>query len=188
MSVAFAKSGNELRSGSVVPCGFMRLRGIGAGRESYRTVGDWRVSAERLEGDAAAILERLLATPATSRPAPECRRGWLVRLALQGDRALILHDEGNRRAAAGLFDPSSESLVLAVGSAGSPGHWAPEAIRSHGSEAPLPELMALLADADDLQVEQLQIVAVRRGDPLPEGGGRPTWVLERPQHRFLVRA
>ncbi len=188
VSVAFEKLGRQFRSRSVIPCGFMRLRGTAAGPESYRRVGDWVVSAERLGAEDVAVLGRLLDKPPNSQPAPPVPRGWQLRLALAGPRALLLVDETHRRVAGGLFDPVAGSLVLAKGTGGWLGHWTPETVQCHGEEHLLPELTALLQAPDSLEVGELELLAARRGDPLPEGGSGPTWVLERPQHRFLVRA
>lgn len=188
VSVSFTRADRILRSSSVQPCGFMRLRGAGAGPESYRPVGTWHVSAERLEDSSARVLERLLDAPATSEPvpAPPVSRGWLVRLALAGSRALLLVDEPRGRVAAGLYDPRTGSLVLAEGTGGSLGHWTPQTVSYRGGNELLPALLAVLAKPEPLEVEQLQLLAVRRGDPLADPGSGRTWRLDRPEHRFLV--
>lgn len=187
-SVAFSRVVRSLRSSSVQPCGFMRLRGAGAGPESYRPLGSWHVSAERLDAEAAGVLERLLAGPATPSPAPQVARGWLVRLALAGSGALLLADEPRGRVAAGLFDPAGGSLVLAEGTGGWLGHWSPQTVSCRGGGELLPALLAVLAEPEPLEVEQLHLLAVRREDPLPDPGSRRTWLLDRPAHRFLVWA
>jgi protein-L-isoaspartate(D-aspartate) O-methyltransferase len=187
-SAAFTRNGRELHSAGVVPCGFIRLRGAGAGPETYRRVAGRLVSAERLGAEESSVLERLLATEPSSAPSPPAAPGWLVRLALAGHRAVLLVDEPGRRVAAGLFDPAAGSLVLAEGIGGRLGTWSPETVRCYGGDALLPPLLALLADPEPLEVEQLRVLGVRRGDLLPAapGSGR-TWLLERPEHRFLVR-
>jgi protein-L-isoaspartate(D-aspartate) O-methyltransferase len=185
-SVAFTKSGRELRSRSVVPCGFMRLRGAGAGPDGYQTVGDWRVAGECMDTGSATLLAGLLATPATSGSAPSAPPGWSVRVALSGRRAITLIDEPRRRVAAGLFDPGARALALAEGTGGWLGRWTPDVVHARGDDGLLVELLSLLTEPEPPEVEQLQILGVRRGDPLPDPRGGPTWVLERPQHRFLV--
>lgn len=185
VSVAFARMDLTLRSSSVQPCGFMQLRGTGAGPESYRAIGSWRVSAERLENGSAGLLERLLDAPPAARPAPPVAPGWLVRLALAGSRALLLVDERRGRVAAGLFDPADGALVLAEGTGGLLGHWAPQTVSCYGGKELLPALLTVLGEPEPLDVEQLELLAVRPEDPLPAGEG---WVLDRPHHRYLVSA
>ncbi len=188
VSVAFSRVGRTLVSRAMVPCGFMGLRGPEAGPASFVRVADWHASGERLP-DSARRFEQLLATPPRSQPAPPVCRGWLLRLALAGERAVLLLNESRQRVAAGFLDADAGSLALAEGTGGWLGHWTPDIVHCHGDAALLPALHAVLADPEPLEVDQLELIAVRREDPLPAVLANPrTWVVERPHHRYVVRA
>lgn len=190
-SIAFRRVGDELHSGSVVLCGFMRLRGAGAGPERYRPVAGWQVAGEGLGAGATSVLARLLITPPRSEPAPPVARGWLLRLALAGAAAVVMTDESRGRSAAGLFDPAAESLALAEGPGGWLGHWAPETVQSYGEgDGRLTErLLALLGTPEPLDASDLHVLVLPRDRPVkPAPADADSWVLDRPHHRFVVTA
>jgi methyltransferase of FxLD system len=125
-SIAFEKHDAMLQSRSIVPCGFMPLRGSMASERTGSTSvspapGLTLTMANALQERAAAIAA-LIQAPPTSVPFPERRRGWwnALAFALAGVDAPILavamrsDDErfGFLGHALGLFDRSVTSGCL----------------------------------------------------------------------------
>lgn len=116
VSIAFHREGDRLRSVSVAPCGFMRLRGPHAGPERYVKVYDWDATLEGPGDEEIAILRDVCREPPRSEPAPPLLPGWFVPIALEESGAITLSQwKGGDRYALGIFDSTDRSLAVVEG-------------------------------------------------------------------------
>jgi protein-L-isoaspartate O-methyltransferase len=114
VSVAFAPTGaHGLRSISVRPCGFMRLRGPHAGPEEYVTFHGWTASLDSPEvADAVVALTekppRIRSVPALVDHASD----WYPRFLLDEPGAVSLVKEVDKTPTLGLLHSTGESLAV----------------------------------------------------------------------------
>jgi protein-L-isoaspartate(D-aspartate) O-methyltransferase len=186
VSVAFVREGEQLRSTSMCPCGFMRLRGPNQGPDAHVVVPGWRgridsptarewvaafegATPERLE-----LLRTLLRTPPQVSGVPRPPSGWTIRLALDEPDAIELTSRtGRRHHAMGVFSVTDQSV--AVFEAGR--------IVAFGAPAGAERLRAALTGMRPLRIEDLDIRAV----PHPARATGDAWLLERPHLDLVVR-
>ena len=114
-SVAF-DLGNDgvLRSSSVQPCGFMTLRGLGAGPQGYYPVGAWTALLDMPDRDRVDLLARLLNSEPKAHSLRGLKPGWFVALALGEPNAVRLYpsEQLNPVLRCGLIDAEDESLAV----------------------------------------------------------------------------
>ncbi len=180
-SVAFRKRDGELRSVSIQPCGFMRLRGPGAGEPAYEHMGDWIVSFDRPDPGRAALLQRLLRAEPRAELAPALSKGWFTPIALRDPDAVHLFSLGAEGPAVcrGILDPSAPGLsVVRSDRAGG------NTIQTFGSEQARRRLLRLIDTDAPVEVDDLTISAIPAGDPPGEHGALAT--LARPHFTFVI--
>ena len=178
-SIAFCKGEARLRSLSVVPCGFMRMRGPHAGPEGYVLIDGWNACMDEIRVERIDLLKRLLSTEPRREPAPDLPPGWFIRLALQEPEAIALHREGEwLHAMRGIFQASQESLAL-VESLGR----SVRGMLAFGGESAMQRLKETLSHLKPLDLRSLEVEAVPSACS-EEGGDR--LVLQRRSFRFLL--
>lgn len=175
VSVAFVKDGTALRSESVRRCGFMRLRGSGAGPEGYLQFGGWSASLD-LGSDADATRALLKSAPRSEPTTADerARAGWFARFALEEPGAVSFVRERDKLATVGLLDRAAGSLALLDG----------DRFLEFGETGALSRLKDYASSARPLRVESLAVSALPLDRPADEGGD---WILERPHIRFVIR-
>lgn len=185
-SVAFRKVGGALLGQDVEPCGFMRMRGPGAGTPTYRQAGRWTVSLDRASPDTVRALAELLRTEASVRPAPTLERGWFTSIALgePGAVHLFAEDPDGPVIRAGLLslDRASLAVVESRPLATPP---VDDRIRSYGSEDALVRLLDLVRRRPAVDPGHLVIVATPTGTESDRRRALAT--LVRPNFTFVVR-
>ena len=186
-SIAFRKVDHRLESISVVPCGFMRMRGPGAGEPSYRPLGAWTVSLDRQDPEALGLLAALLDGEPSTRPAPSLERGWFTPIALAEDDAVHLFADGDDGPVicAGVLQASPAGLAV-VESQPLADPPVAATIRVFGSDTALARLMDLLDRHPAIDVSRLSISATPTGDEL-DGRGGALARLVRPHFTLVVR-
>jgi protein-L-isoaspartate(D-aspartate) O-methyltransferase len=192
-SVAFERDGDVWRSRSVVPCGFMRMRGTLAGPERTRVTGDYPelalmlpdgrpldvgVLGRALNEPAAEYSTRVLAGPA------QLFDGLGLWLALREPRMGVLSETGQPRAAAlarapgrvrdqfvtaGIFEAGSFAvLARPAGDQGEPVRPAERPRRGRTSAAPFP--LSVLGYGPDGETLAAQLAGLLEAW---EAAGRP---------------
>lgn len=178
-SIAFCKEDARLRSLSVAPCGFMRMRGPHAGPEGYASIDGWTACMDEIRADRIDLLKRLLSTEPRREPAPDLSPGWFTRLALEEPEAIALHREaGWHHAMLGIFQAAQESLAL-VESLGR----SVRGMLAFGGESAMQRLKELISCLKPLDLRSLEVEAVPSSCS-DEGGDR--LVLQRKSFRFLL--
>lgn len=186
-SVAFRRAGAGLTSLSVQPCGFMRMRGAGAGEAAYRRVGAWTVSVDHHDPARVSALASLLAggpaapTRAPPGPLPALRRGWFTAIALAEAGAVSLFTEGEHGSVVrqGLLDESPPGLAVVESRPG-----APDRLVALGSDATSARLLDLLRRRPALDLSRLSVTAVPTGHRVPRQPVVAT--LPRPNFTYTV--
>ncbi|MGI8984865.1 MAG: methyltransferase domain-containing protein [Acidimicrobiales bacterium] len=182
-SVAFKSAGVGLDSVGAEPCGFMRLRGPGAGEATYRRLGPWTVSLDHPDPTWEAALSALLDGDSSARPAPALDPGWFSAIALTEPGAVHLFTETPTGAVirSGLLQLTPPAM--AVVESHPP---APALIRTFGHAEPLDRLVHLMSRRPALDPSTLSISALPTGSPIHQDGAIAT--LVRPNFTFVVRA
>lgn len=174
-SIAFRKGNGDLKSVSVEPCGFMRLRGPHSGPEAYVQLHDWIVLVDQVDARKVEILGRLLSETPRREPAPDLSPGWFVRLALEEPRAISLGPKDDwRRQAAGIFDADTQALALIIDGT----------LETFGSDAGRGILLDRIAGRPPLDLRSLSIEAI------PSEANRrtpPGSAIARPHFTYSVR-
>jgi len=183
LSIAFVRSGNELRSASVQPCGFVRMRGP-HGRSSGRLpldggsvlLADW-VAGPDVAGPATQRLAVLLrADPVDAGPAGRLPDGWTVPLALEASYPLMLVTQEPAPATRhGLYDPDDPDgggVAVVDGNR----------IACYGDTAAARLLRERLAAARPVRETALRIVARPAGADPPPG----CWTVRKPHFTYVV--
>ena len=181
-SIAFRKTGAGMESTSIEPCGFMRMRGPGAGQAAYRQVGRWTVSVDRPDPLILEVLETLLSSSSSVRPAPTLERGWFTAIALGEPDAVHLFSEGpdGPTIATGILSVSPPGLAV-VESRPTTG----DTLRTFGSDEARVRLLDVIARVPAVDPAALVISAMSTGDGVDAGGALTT--LVRPNFTFVVR-
>lgn len=179
-SIAFrlAGAGAGLESVSVEPCGFMQLRGLGAGDATYRPIGPWTVSLDSEDPELLNVLAHLLDADSSVRPAPRLPRGWFTPIALAEPGAVSMFCEGPviRSGLVQLSPPA-----LAVVETHPP---ATDQFRVFGDPALLDRLVDVLRRRPAIDPSELSISAIPNGHPVDAGHAVAT--LRRPNFTFVV--
>lgn len=173
-SIAFRRQGESMRSLSVEPCGFMRLRGPHAGPEQYVRLNGWEAILEGASAEEIGVLRDLCETSPRQDPAPDLRPGWFLPIALEEPGAITFSRwQACEQWAAGIFDCAERSLAVVAGGQ----------ILTFGGDSARIRLGERLAQTRPINLRALQVDAV----PVTRtAGGRPTWVLPRAHFRFAV--
>ena len=181
-SVAFRAAGGRLESVSVEPCGFMRMRGPGAGAPAYYRIGPWTVTLDEASPDRVDALAALLQTESSLHPAPPLEWGWFTGIALGEADAINLFAE----------EPSGSVIRCGILQVSPPGlavveTAAPAAnrIRAFGDEAPLRRLLDLLDRSPAIDPADLAITAFPSAGEVDDDGALAT--LVRPNFTVVVR-
>lgn len=173
-SVAFQKSGTYLRSLSVAPCGFMRLRGPHAGPEGFVRVGEWLVRFDGPSEEWIEIVQRLLAETPRRTALDGLPKGWFLPVAFEEPGAISMgHVSDWRRERRGIFDPSRGGLAVVEG----------EALISCGDEAATVRLHERLHEGRAVIFRVLQVEAFPSRTTVDAAG---RWVLQRPHFTFAL--
>ena len=181
-SVAFREVGGRLESVSVVPCGFMRMRGPGAGEPTYRRLGSWTVTLDHASPDRVDVLAALLGQESSVHRIPPLDRGWFTSIALGEAGAVNLFAEGpsGSLVRSGILQMSPPGLAVVETSPP-----AADVIRSFGDEQPLRRLLDLLDRSPAIDPAGLAISAVPAGMDVHDDGALAT--LVRPNFTLVVR-
>ena len=180
-SVAFRRSNDGLEAVSVEPCGFMTLRGPGAGDAGYERIGEWTVSFDEPNRSRAMLLERLLRTPPHTGPAPDVAPGWFTRIALAEPDAVHLFSLGpdGPVVGRGILDPSVPGLAVIV----SDPHGG-NTVQVFGGEDVRGRLLSMIEVGAPIELKDLFIRAVKAGGPVHEE--KPLVTLTRPNFSFVI--
>lgn len=186
-SVAFRKTGGRLEAASAEPCGFMRLRGPGAGQPAFGRIGSWTVSFDQPSPRRAAALEALLRLRPRSEPAPALSPGWFTPIALRQPDAVHLFAitaEGPV-VCSGVLDVSAPGLAVVQSRAG-----AGETIHTFGDDPNKRDrarrrLLHLIEAEAPVEIPRLAIEAIPSGEPLDDHASLAT--IARPNFSFVIR-
>lgn len=182
-SIAFREVDGRLVSDSVEPCGFMRMRGPGAGDPTYTQLGAWTVTLDGASPERVDALATLLNTDSSTRPAPPLERGWFTAIALREPDAVNLFAAGRDSSItrSGILQVSPPGLAVV--------ETCPPArnvFRVFGSDEPLRRFLDLLERHPAIDPSRLAISAIPTGEPVDGEGALAT--LVRPNFTFVVRA
>lgn len=177
-SIAFHPAGAGLRSLSAEPCGFMQLRGLGAGDATYRPIGPWTVSLDSEDPELLNVLAHLLDEDSSVRRAPRLPRDWFTPIALAEAGAVSMFSEGPviRSGLVQLSPPA-----LAVVETHPP---AADQFRVFGDPPLLDRLVDVLRRRPAIDPSELSISAIPNGHPVDAGHALAT--LRRPNFTFVV--
>ncbi len=178
-SISFVKTDEGLlKSRSIRPCGFMRLRGAFAGPETYLEIDGITVGLEDSSQLDVEGLRRLLETPPRDHSLPELlppeNRGLIDYLALQREALISLADHERQKLdceyAFGLLD-GAESMALLVLD---PRDWRQltPIVRIYGEESAFLRLRQLAEEWEAHgrpRLEQATIIAAPVGSSLTMG-------------------
>lgn len=180
-SVAFQELDGRLASTSIEPCGFMRLRGPGAGQAGYRQVGSWTVSLDEPNPEKETLLAILLQTEPSSQPAPVLSPGWFTPIALCEHDAVHLFSLRSQGAViyAGVLDAVAPGLAVVESDP-----TAGDTIHAFGDEEPYRRLLELIDSVAPVDVSDLVIKASPAREQVDESGALA--MLTRPNFSFLV--
>ena len=180
-SVAFKKLNGGLEGVSIEPCGFMRLRGRGAGDAGYEQIGGWTVSFDEPNPARAALLERLLGTSPHVEPAPEVAPGWFTRIALAHPDAVHLFSLGSDGPVVGrgIVDASGAGLAVIVS-----GPDGGNSVQVFGSDEVRRRLLSMIDAEPPIELTDLSITAIGAGEPAHEEQALAT--LARPNFHFVI--
>jgi protein-L-isoaspartate(D-aspartate) O-methyltransferase len=181
-SVAFRKVHGRLEGVTVEPCGFMRMRGPGAGAPTYRRLGPWTVTLDDAGTERLEVLGVLLDAPSSVHRIPPPERGWFTTIALREPGAVNLFAEGpgGPVVRSGILQLSPPGL--AVVETNPP---AADVIRACGDDEPLRRLLDLLDRSPAIDPATLAISAVPAGMDVEDAGALAT--LVRPNFTLVVR-
>ena len=182
VSVAFSKADGGLQSVSADPCGFMRLRGPGAGEPVYHRVGGWTVSLDRPDGARVALLERLLDLAPRVEPAPPVAPGWFTPIALCQPEAIhlfSLQPEGPV-VGWGMLEMSPPGLAVVVLRGGGA-----STLETFGEDLARRRLLTLIDKEPPIELGDLAVSAVPAGRPVD--GRDALTTLDRPNFTFVIR-
>jgi len=182
VSVAFHEVVGRLESGSIQPCGFMRMRGPGAGAPTYRRIGRWTVTLDDAGAESIDVLGALLDSDSSVHRIPPLGRGWFTSIALGEAGAVNLFAEGPSGSVvrSGILQVSPPGLAVVETSPA-----AADLVRSFGADGPFIRLLDLLDRTPAIDPADLSISAVPAGTDLDADGALAT--LARPNFTLVVR-
>lgn len=182
-SVALRREEGRLRSLSLEPCGFMRLRGPHRGPEEYVKVGEWFAAADEPTAEWVGALRATLALPPRTLPAPPVGWAWVNALLLGEPGAVNLFGQDHwRRSLTGIFDPAAPSLAAVERAQGEE----PRVV-VYGRDAALERLQKTF-DRPGVDLRELTIEVVPAGASPPAGtsDGKTLAVLRRPNFTLVI--
>jgi protein-L-isoaspartate(D-aspartate) O-methyltransferase len=185
-SVAFDKENSRLVSRSVEPCGFMRLRGPGAGPEHYHQIGAWMVCLDDDDRNTIGLVAELLQQGPASQTAPPLNPGWFTAIALTDPDAINLFSlpDGTPVSRAGLLDRPTRTLAV-VETDGLVGCGTTSTIHAFGGDHAVTRLLDLIDRLPAVDLTGLTINALPASDDLaPDRSSIAT--LTRPHLRFVI--
>lgn len=175
LSVAFERRGAELVSLSVLPCGFVRLRGPHAAPSGAVTLdGGGTVLADWADQAQQQLLRAALTGPAVDGgPLESPPQGWPIRLALEQSHPLAVLRTAPRPAIQpGLYDPQGGGLAVVDA----------DRLTGYGHRGALQLLRAQLAGSEPLPPLSLRLTARPAGEvPAP---GR--WIVRKQHFSYSV--
>jgi protein-L-isoaspartate(D-aspartate) O-methyltransferase len=175
----FRKEGDSFRTVSVVPGGFMPLRGDGAPADATRRIGEWRITAARPVDEAK--LEALLRERPSVEIAGDLNWNAVTLLAFSEPDAVTIAKVDRPSVSIGIFDGDGLAVVETGGGVVAGWRMMFTSVGAPSALIRLRERMAALAARTWAEIE---VVAVPTGsDRRPEG----TIVIERPNYTFGVR-
>jgi protein-L-isoaspartate(D-aspartate) O-methyltransferase len=172
--VAFTPDGPGLRSVTVQPSGFMRLRGEHAGPEGYVQFHGWTASLDSARL-AAPILELAARSP-RMHPVPKIADrspGWFPRFLLDEVGALSVVKEIDKSPSVALLHDSGASLAVLDR----------DRVMLFGNEDALDPLVHGALSARPLDAAALQVGAA---PALHERDVLAPWLFTRPNYRFAI--
>lgn len=181
-SVAFHEVEGRLASSSVEPCGFMRMRGPGAGAPTYRRIGRWTVTLDDAGAEGIDVLTTLLDSGSSVHRISPLARGWFTSIALGDAGAVNLFADGPSAPVvrSGILRVSPPGL--AVVETAPP---AADVIRTFGDDGAFRRLLDLLDHTPAIDPAHLAISAVPAGMDADGDGALAT--LVRPNFTMIVR-
>lgn len=182
-SVAFRKADGHLESINIEPCGFMRLRGPGAGNAAYEQVGEWTVSFDERNPHRAALLRDALEHPLGSVAAPPLSPGWFTQIALTEPDAVHLFSLNSEPTlvACGILDPTTPGLAVVASRAGTP-----PSVETFGGEDVRRRLIRLIESREAVELSHLVIAAVPAVHANRPAANGALATLLRPNFTFVV--
>ncbi len=182
-SIAFRKAEGRLESINIEPCGFMRLRGPGAGSAAYEQIGEWTVSFDEPSPQRAGLLRYLLERPLSSVPAPPLSPGWFTHIALAEPDAVHLFslDSEPPLGACGILDQGAPGLAVVASCAGTP-----QTIETFGGEEVSRRLIRIIESRKAFELTDLAIAAIPVAQPEPPIADEALATLLRPNFTFIV--
>lgn len=180
-SVGFRKVDGGLEGISMQPCGFMRLRGSGAGDPFYEQIGGWTVSFDEPSPGRAALLQRLLRAEPHVEPGPALSPGWFTPIALREPDAVHLFSFRSEGPVVycGILDPSAPGLAVVASEPG-----AGQALQTFGGAQARQRLLRLVHAEAPIEVNNLSIRAIPAGEHVDEHRALAT--LTRPNFTFVI--
>ena len=176
LSIALVRRGNELRSVSVQPCGFVRMRGPNAGSSGRLPLDDDTVllaSSDLAGADTERLTAMLRAGPIDAGPTGALPDGWPVWLALEASHPLVLAPkEPAPSGRPGLYDPDAGGIAVVDG----------DRITGYGDPAAAWLLRECVAVMRPVRPTALRIVARPTGAQPPSG----RWTVCKPHFTYVV--
>ncbi|MDQ3887356.1 MAG: protein-L-isoaspartate(D-aspartate) O-methyltransferase [Actinomycetota bacterium] len=175
LSIAWVRSGDELRSTSVQPCGFVRMRGPHAGSSGYLPLDNGAVLlADWIAGSDPERLRMLLRDdPVDAGPTGPLPDGWLVPLTLHASYPLVLVTrEPTLAGRPGLYDPDGGGVAIVDG----------DRVACYGDLAAARLLREHLASVRPVRETALRFVARPAAAPPPPG----CWTVRKPHFTYAV--
>ena len=180
-SVAFKRANGGLEAVSIEPCGFMRLRGPGAGDAGYEQIVGWTVSFDERDQSRTVLLERLLGSAPHTEPAPDLAPGWFTRIALVEPDAVHLFSLGRDGPVVGrgIIDASAPGLAVVL----SAPHGG-DSVQVFGGADVRRRLFSLIETRTPIELKEVAIRAVEAGRPVYQD--EPLVTLKRPNFSFVI--
>ena len=180
-SVGFKKVNGGLEGVSIEPCGFMRLRGPGAGDPGYEQMGRWTVSFDEPDAARAGLLDQLLQAEPRIEPAPALAPGWFTPIGLRERDAVSLFRLAPEGAVVccGVLDASAPALAVVASDPRSG-----NTVQAFGGDQARRRLLRLIDTEAPIEMKNLSIKAIPAGVPVNEYRALAT--LTRPNFTFVV--
>jgi protein-L-isoaspartate(D-aspartate) O-methyltransferase len=179
LSIALVRSGDELRSASVQPCGFVRMRGPHAGSSGRLVLDDGVVLlADWATGSDTEKLAMLLgADPVDAGPSGRLPDGWAVSFALEASYPLVLVPREPALAGRpGLYDPDGGGVAVVDG----------DRVACYGDPAAARLLRERLTAVRPVQETALRIVARPAGAEPGAGPPPGCWTVYKAHFTYVV--
>jgi len=172
LSIGLVRCGKELRSASVQPCGFVRIRGPHAGSSGRLRLDDGAVLlADWVAGsDTEQLAAMLRADPVDAGPTGKLPEGWTVTLALEAPYPLVLVTPESGRP--GLYDPDGDGIAVVDG----------DRIVCYGDPAAVRLLREHLAAAQPVRETELRVIVRPAGAEPPPG----RWTVHKPHFTYVL--